>query len=62
MQGPVGPQGLPGNDGLDGADGKSAYESAQAGGFTGTESEFYTILASIGNINTVLDTINGEVV
>lgn len=64
-QGPQGPQGVPGADGAPGADGengKSAYQSAQDGGFTGTESEFNTILASIGNINIVLDTINGEVV
>ena len=43
-QGPRGPQGLPGQNG---ADGKSAFESAQEGGFTGTEQEFYTALASV---------------
>ena len=35
--------GLPG---APGADGKSAYQAAQEGGYTGTESEFNTLLAS----------------
>jgi hypothetical protein len=30
------------------------------GGFTGTEEEFNMSLASIGNINAVLDFINGD--
>jgi len=42
--------------------GQSAYESATIGGFEGTEEEFYKSLASIGDINSVLDNINGEVV
>ena len=41
--------------------GKSAYQSAALGGFTGTELEFNTSLASIGNLNEVLDQINGEI-
>ena len=41
-----GPQGEPGEDG---ADGKSAYESAQDGGYSGTEQQFYTELAKVGD-------------
>lgn len=52
-QGPAGPTGNPG---------KSAYQSAKEGGFSGSEQEFNTSLASIGNINSALDTLNGEVV
>lgn len=47
---------------LRGADGKSAYQNALDGGFEGTEEEFNEQLGSIGNINSVLDVINGEVV
>lgn len=36
-------------DGEDGADGKSAYESAQDGGYSGTEQQFYTELAEVGD-------------
>ncbi len=64
-QGDTGPTGATGNtgpQGPSGADGKSAYESAQDGGYTGTEAEFNTSLSSIGNINAVLDEINGEVI
>jgi hypothetical protein len=43
--GPAGPTGASGADGQPGKDGKSAYESAQAGGYIGTEAEFYTALA-----------------
>lgn len=46
-----GPQGEPG---VTGADGKSAYASAQDGGYTGTESEFYTDLAAVQNLATEL--------
>ena len=45
-----------------GKDGKSAYQYAQDSGYTGTEEEFSILLASIGDINTLLDNINGEVV
>lgn len=45
---------------LRGNDGKTAYQAAQDGGFEGTEEEFNMYIASIGNINSVLDSINGE--
>ena len=57
-QGEQGPQGAPGEKGdtgaagapgEKGADGKSAYESAQDGGYTGTESAFNSLLAQVGN-------------
>lgn len=57
-----GKDGAPGADGKDGAPGKSAYQAAKEKGYTGTEEEFNTALASIGDINTALDAINGEVV
>lgn len=40
--------------------GKSAYSAAKEAGFTGSEVEFNTSLASIGNLNYILDQINGE--
>lgn len=40
--------------------GKTAYQSALDGGFIGVEHDFNTSLASIGNINAVLDIINGD--
>lgn len=40
--------------------GESAYEAALKGGFTGTEKEFYKAVSSIGNLNSILDIINGE--
>ena len=42
-------QGEDGAPGTPGADGKSAYESAQDGGYTGTETRFNTDLAEVGN-------------
>lgn len=45
-----------------GMPGLSPYQVAKAGGFTGTEQEFNEILANIGNVNTLLDKINGEVI
>ena len=42
-------QGEDGAPGTPGADGKSAYESAQDGGYTGTETQFNTDLADVGN-------------
>ena len=42
-----GSDGAAGADGQPGKDGKSAYESAQDGGYTGTEAEFYIALAKI---------------
>ena len=44
-QGDTGPQGPKGDTG---ADGKSAYASAQDGGYTGTEAQFNTDLAAVG--------------
>ena len=50
-KGDTGPQGIPGEagepgrDGAPGADGKSAYQYAQDGGYTGTETEFSKKLA-----------------
>lgn len=39
--------------------GTTAYQAALEGGFSGTETDFNTSLASIGQINEVLDYING---
>ena len=63
--GAQGPQGIPGEAGPQGpagADGKSAYTAAAENGFTGTEEEFNTTLGNLGNLNTTLDAINGEVI
>lgn len=57
--GPAGPQGVQGPRGMSG---KSAYQTAIEGGYSGSESEFSALLASIGDIGTLLDSINGEVV
>lgn len=46
-QGPEGPQGPVGEQGVDGADGQSAYAAAQAGGYAGTQAEFYADLAAM---------------
>lgn len=49
--GETGPQGQPGQNGAPGTpgeDGKSAYESAVDGGYNGTESQFNSDLAGIG--------------
>lgn len=48
-QGEDGAPGTPGTPGIPGADGKSAYESAQDGGYTGTETQFNADLAEVGN-------------
>lgn len=47
------------DDWLKTLDGKDAYEYAKAGGFSGTVLEFNESLASIGNINSILNYING---
>ena len=47
-KGDTGPQGPQGETGAAGADGKSAYASAQDGGYTGMEAQFNTDLASVG--------------
>ena len=44
-------------DGVDGQDGKSAYESAQDGGYTGTEAQFEADLAAISGLAALLATI-----
>lgn len=46
-QGPAGADGAQGPAGPAGADGQSAYEAAQAGGYTGSESQFNTDLAEM---------------
>lgn len=61
-QGETGLQGPPGQDGSPGADGKSAYQIASENGYTGSEQDFNQTLAGIGDINSVLDAINGEVI
>lgn len=60
--GGTGPVGPPGPVGPAGAPGASAYAAAQAGGFSGSEAEFNAQLASLGNLNTALDRLNGEVI
>lgn len=64
-QGPAGQdgaQGPAGADGAPGADGKSAYQYALEAGYTGTESDLSAALAGLGDLNSLLDAINGEVV
>ena len=46
-KGDIGPQGPKGDTGAAGADGKSAYASAQDGGYTGTETQFNADLAAV---------------
>lgn len=57
-----GTNGTDGADGQDGTDGQSAYEAAQEGGYTGSESDFNDALANVGDLNAVLDLLNGEVI
>lgn len=52
--GAQGPQGEPGPQGAPGEDGKSAYASAQQGGYTGSEQQFYTDLAGLSGVEAVL--------
>ena len=59
VQGIQGPQGIQGNPG---ADGKSAYQIAIENGYAGTETYFNTVLGSLGDLNAVLDSINGTVI
>ena len=47
--GAQGPKGDTGETGPKGADGKSAYASAQDGGYTGTEAQFNAALAQVGS-------------
>lgn len=60
--GPQGPTGAEGPQGPAGADGKSAYQYALEAGYTGTESDLSAALAGLGDLNSLLDAINGEVV
>ena len=52
--GPSGADGAQGPQGVPGADGKSAYAYAQQGGYTGSEQQFYTDLASLSGVESVL--------
>ena len=54
------PKGKKGDKGDKGDTGEDAYTAAQNGGYVGTQDEFYQSLASIGNLNAVLEAINGE--
>lgn len=49
-RGNTGAAGATGAAGTVGADGKSAFASAQSGGYTGTESAFYSDLAAVGGL------------
>lgn len=49
IQGPTGPQGEQGIQGPQGEAGESAYTAASKGGYTGTETQFNSDLAKIGN-------------
>lgn len=60
IQGPPGPQGEPGKDGEQGPQGEpgpqgdpgqSAYAAAQAGGYSGTETDFYADLAAMDGLS-----------
>ena len=48
--------------GENGKDGKSAYEYAVEAGYTGDEAALAAALANLGDIDAVLDAINGEAV
>ncbi len=49
--GAQGPQGIQGPQGEPGADGKSAYETASAGGYVGSEAQFGRDLAGIAHLD-----------
>ena len=53
-----GADGRNGIDGINGADGKTAYESAQEGGFLGTLNEFYEKLGKVIGIDEVKNIFN----
>lgn len=57
--GETGPQGPKGDQGAAGKDGKTAYQSAQSGGYTGTEAEFNAMLADTVTKEYVQDAIFG---
>lgn len=48
--------------GAPGKDGKSPYQVAVENGYTGTETDFNNALANLGDIGSILDSINGEVI
>lgn len=52
---PAGADGAQGPAGPAGADGQSAYEAAQAGGYTGSESQFNADLAGVSSKQRVVD-------
>lgn len=52
---PAGADGAQGPAGTAGADGQSAYEAAQEGGYTGSESQFNTDLAGVSSKQRVVD-------
>lgn len=56
-QGEKGGQGEKGDTGAAGADGRSAYEYAQDGGYTGTETEFSAMLAQAVSSGSVTQTV-----
>ena len=57
LTGPTGPQGTSGAVGPTGSAGKSAYASAQDGGFTGTESQFNNGLSLMGDVSGIDTTV-----
>ena len=57
IQGPKGDTGPQGPKGDTGAAGKSAYASAQDGGFTGTEAQFNKGLSVMGNVSGIDTTV-----
>lgn len=59
-KGNKGEQGPKGDPGAKGEDGETAFQAALKGGFSGTETDFYTSLSSIGILNQKLETrLNG---
>lgn len=60
--GASGAQGPQGSAGVQGPAGVSAYQAAQSGGFSGTQAEFNAQLASLGDLNAVLQALVGEAI
>lgn len=56
-KGDTGPAGPKGDTGDTGPDGQSAYAAAQAGGYTGTQTNFYTDLAAVQGLASALAAI-----
>lgn len=57
IQGPAGPKGDKGDTGATGPSGQSAYASAQAGGYTDTQANFYADLAAMQGLASALAAI-----